>query len=344
MDVYELLELAIDDDSDEAWAAIFLTITFDEIINDDDDRVNPVIFDRIVIHPGGAAEATQIAEGLLAGSDIEFEETFRLSKRTFNSLACWLRRHGIDDTRYQTVEHKLLIVLYILAFGEPQRNAAHRFKVSQSAVSRSFHTIINALVCLHKEVVVLPSESYVSPDIELNAKNAVFNGCIGAVDGTLIPAHIPASQQRRFFDRKGNISQNVFTAVKFDYTFSYVLAGAEGSMNDKTLLNHALARSFTAGAGQFYLADAGFGESNAGIVTPFVGQRYHLRDYLESNMRPQSRKELYNLAHARLRSVVERVFGLVKRKFKIVRGKNAAEYNFATQRFSREPEIGRYYG
>ncbi|KXH52524.1 hypothetical protein CSAL01_12378 [Colletotrichum salicis] len=157
MDVHELLELAMDDDSDEAWAAIFIAITFNDIINDDDDRVTPVIFERIVIHPGGAAEATQIAEALLAGSDIEFEDTFHLSKRTFKLLACWLRRHGVDDTRYQSVEHKLLIVLYILVFGEPQRNAAHRFKVSQSTVSRSFHTIIDALVSLHKEVVTLPT-------------------------------------------------------------------------------------------------------------------------------------------------------------------------------------------
>jgi hypothetical protein len=186
-------------------------------------------------------------------------------------------------------------------------------------------------VVLHKEVVVQPAESYLSPDIELNNKNSVFNGCVGAIDGTLLPAHIPVSQQRRFFDRKGNISQNVFAAVRFDYSFSYVLAGAEGSMNDKTLLSNALARSFRPSVGQFYLADAGFGEGYVGIVTPFVGQRYHLREFVDSRRRPETRKELYNLAHARLRSLVERVFGLVKRKFKIVRGKAAAEYDFPTQ-------------
>lgn len=335
MDIFDALEQAFDDDDEEQWLAIVSSIIFEEYINDDSDDDDsddetPTIFDKIPIHPGGPPAATQIAEGLLAGSDVEFADTFRMSKSTFFALTSWLRLHGIEDSKFQTVEHKLMIFLYIVGFGEPQRNASHRFKVAQSTVSSVFHIILNVLVELHKEVVVQPTENDVSVEIELEPKNQAFNGCVGAIDGTLLSAHIPQSQQRRFFDRKGNLSQNVFAAVRFDYTFAYVLAGAEGSMNDKSLLSHALARSFTPPPGRFYLGDAGFGERHPGVVTPFVGERYHLRDYLDLQRRPQTRKELYNLSHARLRSIVERVFGLLKRKFKIVRGM-ACEYDFSIQ-------------
>lgn len=46
-------------------------------------------------------------------------------------------------------------------------------------------------------------------------------------------------------------------------------------------------------------------------------------------MRPQNAKELFNLRHASLRNAVERIFGVLKRRFKIL--KTAPEYNFETQ-------------
>ena len=47
------------------------------------------------------------------------------------------------------------------------------------------------------------------------------------------------------------------------------------------------------------------------------------------NIRPQNAKELFNLRHASLRNAVERIFGVLKRRFKIL--KTAPEYNFETQ-------------
>ncbi|THU80096.1 hypothetical protein K435DRAFT_561841, partial [Dendrothele bispora CBS 962.96] len=45
--------------------------------------------------------------------------------------------------------------------------------------------------------------------------------------------------------------------------------------------------------------------------------------------RPQSKEELYNLRHAQLRNVIERIFGVVKRQWKIVR--ENCEYPFRVQ-------------
>ena len=46
-------------------------------------------------------------------------------------------------------------------------------------------------------------------------------------------------------------------------------------------------------------------------------------------MRPQNAKELFNLRHASLRNAIERIFGVLKRKFKIL--KTAPEYSIQTQ-------------
>lgn len=56
-------------------------------------------------------------------------------------------------------------------------------------------------------------------------------GCVGAIDGTHIDAHVPLAEQVPFRGRKG-ITQNVMAACSFDMKFTFVNAGWEGSAND----------------------------------------------------------------------------------------------------------------
>lgn len=125
------------------------------------------------------------------------------------------------------------------------------------------------------------------------------------------------------------ISQNVFAAVRQDFSFSYVIAGAEGSINDASLCAQAFARSFHIPGGRYSVADAGF-RYRDDMVLPFPNVRYHLQDWCNAEVPPETKKELYNLRHARLRVVVEQAFGILKRRFKIVRNVGA-EYDIDTQ-------------
>ncbi|KAH0642471.1 hypothetical protein KY290_034058 [Solanum tuberosum] len=52
-----------------------------------------------------------------------------------------------------------------------------------------------------------------------------FKDCVGAIDGTHIPALIPMEEQPRYRNRKGVLSQNVLAVVDFDMKFQYVLSG-----------------------------------------------------------------------------------------------------------------------
>lgn len=189
--------------------------------------------------------------------------------------------------------------------------------------------------------------------ISLNSKfYPFFKGCIGAVDGSHIPAFV-AEEDARYRNRKGFISQNVFAACTFSAEFAYILSGWEGSAADGQVFDNARRTDFLVPQGFFYLADAGFPLCDS-LMVPYRCKRYHLREwgiaslrcvllpmnslllrvdnlpFLYNNTgRPRDYEELFNLRHSQLRNVIERLFGIFKKRFKLA--VSAPEYSIHTQ-------------
>ena len=65
------------------------------------------------------------------------------------------------------------------------------------------------------------------------------------------------------------------------------------------------------------LAGAGFC-SNSVNLTPYRGVTYHLKEWSRGNDRPTNKEELFNLRHASLRNCIERIFGILKKRFPIL--------------------------
>jgi hypothetical protein len=68
--------------------------------------------------------------------------------------------------------------------------------------------------------------------------------------------------------------------------------------------------------GKFYLVDAGYA-CRPGFLPPYRGTRYHLKEYRNRNY-PTNPKELFNLRHSSLRVTIERAFGALKNRFRII--------------------------
>ena len=68
--------------------------------------------------------------------------------------------------------------------------------------------------------------------------------------------------------------------------------------------------------GKYYLVDAGF-TNMPGFLAPFRSQRYHLQEF--RGHRYAGPKELFNHRHSSLRNVIERTFGVLKKRFPILR-------------------------
>jgi hypothetical protein len=76
--------------------------------------------------------------------------------------------------------------------------------------------------------------------------------------------------------------------------------------------------------GHYYLVDAGYSYRN-GFLPPFRGVRYHLSEFSSTNQ-PTNARELFNLRHSSLRVTVERAFGALKGRFKIIDNKSFHTY------------------
>jgi hypothetical protein len=212
---------------------------------------------------------------------------------------------------------------------------------------RVFHEVLSTMLVLHQAVVKQPTDQEpVSQRILGDSKYAsYFKDCIGALDGTHVNVYVSGESSVPYRNRKGTLTQNVLVVCDFELHFRYVLAGWEGSAHDMRVLKDAVSNgSLKAPPGKFYLGDAGYTHGEW-ILTPFRGVKYHLREtwaadkrYLRSILclnaptnyyRPENEKEIFNLRHSTLRNVVERVIGILKRRWKILR--LAPEYSMGVQ-------------
>jgi hypothetical protein len=69
-------------------------------------------------------------------------------------------------------------------------------------------------------------------------------------------------------------------------------------------------------AGKYYLVDSSY-PNRKGYLAPYKGQKYHIAEW-QNTRQPIGSKEVFNYAHSSLRNVIERSFGVLKMKSRIL--------------------------
>ncbi|TVU11766.1 hypothetical protein EJB05_45368, partial [Eragrostis curvula] len=224
-----------------------------------------------------------------------------------------------SDTRIK-VEEKLGFFLYMLS-----RNASYEdLQVTFGHSNDTFHHHINhffnkVIPELAHRFLRAPDPDQVHPKIQDNPRYyPFFKNCLGAIDGTHIPISISSEKAAPFRNRKGTLSINVMVACDFDLNITYISSGWEGSATDSRVLRSAMSKGFKVTAGKFYLVDGGYANTSS-FLAPYRGVRYHLKEFGAGHRRLQNTKELFNHRHALLRNHVERVLGVLKKRFPILK-------------------------
>ncbi|WVZ62915.1 hypothetical protein U9M48_012606, partial [Paspalum notatum var. saurae] len=222
-------------------------------------------------------------------------------------------RQLLKDSIHSSVEEQVAMFLHVVGHNQRFRVIALTFRRSTETISLFFRDVMYA--------VATPTKILHSPRWNPHFKVSLMPGqylspidCVGTIDGTHVLARVPAAERAAFLGRKHTITQNVMVAVDFDLRFTYVLACWEGSAHDALILADALERN----DGLKFPQDAGYA-ARPGFLPPYRSTRYHLREF--GTRRPQNARELFNLRHSAVRVTVERAFGALKNRFKILYNK-----------------------
>ncbi|XP_015611049.1 protein ALP1-like [Oryza sativa Japonica Group] len=242
----------------------------------------------------------------------------RLKRAPFFCFCKLFRDRGmLVDTIHMPVEEQVAMFLHTIGHNDRNRVVATNFYRSSETVSRYFNLVLHAVGELRKELIRPPSITTPSKILGNPRWDPYFKDCIGAIDGTHVRVSVTKDMEPSFRGRKDHATQNVMAAIDFDLKFTYVLAGWEGTAQDAVVLRDAIERTdgLRVPQGKFYLVDAGYG-AKPRFLPPFRGVRYHLNEWGTNPV--QNEKELFNLRHSSLRVTVERAFGSLKRRWKIL--------------------------
>ncbi|XP_066365210.1 uncharacterized protein [Miscanthus floridulus] len=216
--------------------------------------------------------------------------------------------------------------MFLWIVGGPQSfsQAKNRFTRSLWIVNTKFHEVLKCLRKLAKDNIK-PRDSTFSTEHERVRENRFwpyFKGAIGAIDGSHVQVVVPVDEVVNHTNCHGYTSQNVLAIFDFDMRFTFAVTGWSGSAHDTRILNHALANfpSFPVPPkGKYYLMESGY-PNRTGYLAPFKGSTYHIPEFRNRSGPPQGKYEVFNFLHSSLRSIIERSFGVLKQKWRILKG------------------------
>ena len=278
---------------------------------------------------GQKTAASVFHDYMTTENDNVFRDVTRMDRNCFKLLTdCIIDEGDLKGTEYLSPGVKLLIYIQMLR-GDTFRKIEEVFNVSLAKNSDVVDEVATAIINIQHIYIRPPSVNVIPDKISTNWRfNNFFSNCLGAIDGTHVKARIPSHIAKPFRNRSGDLTQNVMAAVDFDMKFTYVLPGFliilnnykcwEGSAHDSKVFNSAVTNHhFNIPTEKFYIADGGYGLSKQ-VLTPYRGARYHLKEFKNGTQGPQNYKEYFNMRHSSLRNVVERVFGMLKKRFSFI--------------------------
>ncbi|KAK4882317.1 hypothetical protein RN001_005636 [Aquatica leii] len=243
-------------------------------------------------------------------NETEFINRFRLTKGTVTQL--------LEKIEHMLVPHivrnnpispmnQLLMTLRFYACDSFYLTIGDFGSVHKSTAGKIINKVTLAIA--RPRFINLPN----TPDAIVNEQQNFFNisrfpRVIGAIDGTHVRIQSPSGNNAEVYrNRKGYFSLNVQVVANAEHKILDIVARWPGSAHDSNIFDHSNIK--------FKFEN---GEMGNGVLLGDSG--YPLRKYLLTPLaNPQTQAEnLYNESHIRTRNVVERTFGIWKRRFPIL--------------------------
>lgn len=241
-------------------------------------------------------------------TDEELISEYRMTRSEINMI-CDLVRNDMESLGSRemdfSVEEKVLLCLKTLGSGSFQSSSKDCLSASQPTVSK----FVDAMVKVGSQFIFMPRNSAEIAQCKNEFYQiASFPGVVGDIDGSQIPIIAPpGDDEYAFVNRKNFRAINIQAVCDANMCFQDVYARCPGSAHDSFVLRQsALHDRFEAGEfGEgWLLGDSGYSLKNW-LLTPIAN--------------PSSDLEVkYNRAHRKTRCLVERSFGILKSRWRIL--------------------------
>ncbi|XP_045102998.1 putative nuclease HARBI1 isoform X2 [Portunus trituberculatus] len=244
-------------------------------------------------------------------SNEEFLARYKLSKESFNALLEEITPHlpSSRDRRGLRISPslQLLVTLRYLATGSFQLTVADTSEMSQASASRCIRRVVRAIAEVSAGHIRFPTPAEEGAVTQAFSAIAGMPECIGCIGGTLIPIKGPGGDDAELYRcRQGFFAINMTAVCDASLLVTNLVVNWPGSAHDSKIFNESRLRQ-TLEPGHyrgFLLGHCGY-PCHPYLLTPYADPK-------------APHEEKFNQAHARTHSCVERMFGILKRRFSIL--------------------------
>lgn len=256
-------------------------------------------------------------------SDFEFSRAYRMDRATFGKLLFLVRpllqknaEMGRRSGRRTISPEARLGILLRMMSGETVYGCMSAFEVGRSTVYQVFYetkTALDRALNLPGLPDTFQGLKKLSDDFQCSRSPPnMLPGCVGALDGIAIRIKKPSNSEHpaTFYCRKGYYAIPVQALVDSNYRFLCFSAICRGSTHDS--LAHAvssLGRYLESGRldGEFWIAGDEAYVCTESLITPIPASQAN------------DVEDAFNFYHSSLRMHVEQAFGILVKKFPLLR-------------------------
>ncbi|XP_045453625.1 putative nuclease HARBI1 [Melitaea cinxia] len=206
--------------------------------------------------------------------------------------------------------NQLLCTLRYFATGSQLTACGDVIGAHESTACRILHRVTHAIAFLYSDFIKMPITATEQNSVGAKFYDvAKFPRVIGAIDCTHIKILSPGGEHAEIYrNRKGYFSINTQCICSANFPFFDVVARWHGSVHANIWDNCAQKRNFVQGVynDKLLVGDSGYAQTRY-MMTP-----------LPENAPSTRGEKLYQESQIRTRNVIERAFGIWKRRFPIL--------------------------
>lgn len=255
-----------------------------------------------------------------------WKSNFRMSKETFLKIVDIARPFMAPNPNYvrQPVltEKRVAIVLNWFSSGSSYHQVGEIFGVHKATVIKFVKIFLIGMMALRDQFIRFPhTHAEIEKCIGTFSHKTNLPHVLGAIDGTHVPITKPQGDSAvDYYSRKQVHTITCQAVCDGDLTFLCIDAGFPGSIHDCRMLEHSWLFSHVEDEGMLNTPTTKIGDTE---ISPYLlgDPAYPLVKWImkpyEYGTRDQNKKK-FNYELSRARSVIERAFGLLKGRFRIL--------------------------